>query len=82
MRDDLLGGLMATAIAAPLVVVCCGGAPLLAGLVGAGIGLVSGLGWFTIGPLAALAALIWRSVRRTRADGPDAPARPVAVTRR
>lgn len=36
MRDDLMGGLLATAVAAPVVIVCCGGGGvLLAGLTGA-----------------------------------------------
>ena len=54
MSDKTLGMILATAIAAPIVIVCCGGglALLGAGLTGA-TGLFSGLG----GPLSVLLAI-------------------------
>lgn len=54
MNDKNLGMIMATAIAAPILIVCCGGglALLGAGLTGA-TGLFSGLG----GPLSVLLAI-------------------------
>ncbi|MGI3211898.1 hypothetical protein ACROSR_12370 [Roseovarius tibetensis] len=69
MRDDLMGGMLATAVAAPVVVVCCGGGGvLLAGLTGAVGGWLSGLGGIAALIVAAGAALAWRSLRRRRGD--------------
>lgn len=68
MRDDLMGGLLATAVAAPLLIVCCrGGGILLAGIVGtvgAVGGWMSGLGGFAVLIAAAGAALTSRILRR------------------
>ncbi|MFN3723982.1 MAG: hypothetical protein ACK4VZ_13140 [Paracoccaceae bacterium] len=67
MRDDLMGGLLATAVAAPVVIVCCGGGGvLLAGLTGAVGGWLSGLGGIAALIVAAGASLAWRSLRRRR----------------
>ena len=68
MRDDLQGGALATGIAAPLMIICCGGGGVastaITGAVGGWIGSFGGLGllWAT-----AVAALAWRS-RRSRAN--------------
>lgn len=76
MRDDIQGGVLATLIAAPLVIVCCGGGGValaaIAGAVGGWIGGASGL----VAVLGtAVAVLIWRSRRRARAGccAPDIP---------
>lgn len=69
MRDDLMGGVLATAVAAPVVIVCCGGGGvLLAGLSGAVGGWLSGLGGITALIVASGAALAWRSLRRRTGD--------------
>ncbi|MEF2552274.1 hypothetical protein VQ042_13005 [Aurantimonas sp. A2-1-M11] len=69
MRDDLMGGALATAVAAPAVIVCCGGGGvLLAGLTGAVGGWLSGLGGIAALVVAAGAALTWRSLRRRTGD--------------
>lgn len=69
MRDDLMGGVLATAIAAPIVVVCCGGGGVLfVGLTGAIGGWLSGLGGLAALIVAAGVALSWRSVRRRTGD--------------
>ena len=42
MRDDLMGGLLATAAAAPVLIICCGGGGIfLAGVIGT-VGAVGG----------------------------------------
>ena len=68
MRDDLMGGLLATVVAAPVVIVCCGGGGILpagiVGTVGAVGGWMSGLGGFAVLIAAAGAALTWRSLLR------------------
>ena len=69
VRDDLMGGVLATAVAAPVVIVCCGGGGiLLAGVTGAVGGWSSGLGGIAALVVAATVALAWRSLRR-RHDG-------------
>lgn len=69
MRDDLMGGMLATTVAAPVVVVCCGGGGvLLAGLSGAIGGWLSGLGGIAALIVAAGAALAWLSLRRQTGD--------------
>lgn len=69
MRDDLMGGMLATAVAAPVVMVCCGGGGvLLAGLIGAVGGWLSGLGGIAALTVAAGAALAWRSLRQRTGD--------------
>lgn len=65
MRDDIQRGLLATVIAAPLVIVCCGGGGMaLTAITGA----VGGFGGLAVAMTAAVAALIWRGRRRTQAD--------------
>lgn len=69
MRDDLMGGLLATAVAAPVLIICCGGGGvLLAGIVGAVGGWMSGLGWITVAMVAAGLALTGRTLRRRAAS--------------
>lgn len=69
VRDDLLGGVLATAVAAPAVVVCCGGGGvLLAGVMGAVGGWSSGLGDIAALVVAATVALVWRSLPRRNGD--------------
>lgn len=65
VRDDLMGGLLATAVAAPLVIICCGGgAALLAGFAGALGGWLSGLNGIAVAVAITGAALAKRSLRR------------------
>ena len=65
MRDNLMGGLLAFGIAAPVVVVCCGGGLALLAAVFGGIGAwLSGFGGISIALVAALAFLVVREVRR------------------
>ena len=45
MRDNLMGGLIATAVAAPVMVICCGGGGVILGVILWAVGgLMSGLG--------------------------------------
>lgn len=68
MRDDIQGGVLATLIAAPLMIVCCGGGGIaLAAIMGAVGGWVSGAGGLAAVLVAAVAALAWRSRQRARA---------------
>ena len=73
MRDDLMGGLLATAVAAPLLIVCCGGGGiLLAGIVGTVSAVavwMGGLGGIAVLIAAAGGALTWRSLRRHKTFG-------------
>lgn len=65
MRDDMQGGVLATLIAAPLMIICCGGGGLaLAAITGAVGGWIGGAGGLA-------AVLVWRSMRRARADSGD-----------
>ena len=68
MRDDIQGGVLATLIAAPLMIICCGGGGValaaITGAVGGWIGGASGLAAVLV---ATVAALAWRSQRRARA---------------
>jgi hypothetical protein len=65
MRDDLMGGLLATVVAAPLVILCCGGGSVvLAAVVGAVGRWLSGIDGIATLLAAAIAALTWRSLRR------------------
>lgn len=67
MRDDLMGGILATTIAAPAVVICCGGGPVLLaagfGAMGAVGGWLSGVNLTAVAVVAAGAGLAWRSFR-------------------
>ena len=65
MRDDLMGGLLATAVAAPLLILCCGGGGVvLPAILGAVSGWMSGIGGIATLLVAVIAALTWRSLRR------------------
>lgn len=66
MRDNLMGGLLAFGVAAPVLVVCCGGgAAVLAALFG-GIGAwLSGMNGIAVLVLAGLSYLIVRALRRS-----------------
>jgi membrane protein implicated in regulation of membrane protease activity len=67
MRDDHMGGLLAFLIAAPVVIICCaGGGVILAAILGGIYGWLTGLGGLTALLVAGIAALIWRSIRRSR----------------
>lgn len=69
MRDDLMGGLLAKAVAAPALIVCCGGGGvLLAGVTGAVAGWSTGPVGVAAPVGAAAAALVWRSLWRRRND--------------
>ncbi|MEJ6391212.1 hypothetical protein [Gymnodinialimonas ulvae] len=66
MRDNLMGGLLAFGIAAPVVVVCCGGTAVLAALFG-GVGAwLSGMSGIAVLVLAGLTYLIVRALRRSQ----------------
>jgi hypothetical protein len=73
MRDDLMGGILATTIAAPAVIICCGGAPVLHaagfGAMGAIGGWLSGVNVTAVAVVAASAGLAWRSFRRRNLSG-------------
>jgi len=65
MRDNLMGGLLAFGVAAPIMIVCCGGGTALLTAVFGGLGAwLSGLGGIAIALVAALAFLVVREVRR------------------
>ncbi|WP_435661626.1 hypothetical protein [Leisingera caerulea] len=63
MRDSLMGGITATILAVPLVIICCGGGVLLPALVGTAGGWLTGYGVIAIGLVAAALALVWRLMR-------------------
>lgn len=68
MRDDIQGGVLATLIAAPVMIVCCGGGGLaLTANMGAVGGWIGGAGGLAAVLVAVVAALIWRSRRRAQA---------------
>lgn len=70
MRDNLMGGVLATAVAAPVLIVCCGGGGvLLAGTLGAVGGWLSGFAGIFVVLAAAVAALTWRTIRRGKQSG-------------
>ena len=65
MRDNLIGGLLAVGIAAPVVIVCCGGGAAFLVAVSGGItAWLSGLAGISTALVAALAFLVVRDVRR------------------
>lgn len=65
MRDDLMGGMLGTVVATPVLIICCGGGGvLLAGILGAVVGWMSGLGGIAVLIAPAAAALAWRTLRR------------------
>ncbi|GAB4283715.1 MAG: hypothetical protein Kow0058_02630 [Roseovarius sp.] len=72
MRDDWMGGLLAFAVAAPVMVVCCGGggiavAAILGGIGGWLSGWLSGLGGVATMVAAGGGLLVWGEIRRRRA---------------
>ena len=65
MRDNLMGGLLAFGVAAPVVIVCCGGGIALFATALSGLAAwMSGLGWITLALVVALALLVVRGFRR------------------
>ena len=69
MRDDLQGGVLATLIAAPVMIVCCGvGSVALTAITGAVGGWIGGVGGEATMSVAAVVALTWRSLRRRRSN--------------
>lgn len=75
MRDDMQGGVLATLIAAPVMIVCCAsGGVVLTAITGAVRGWIGGVSGVAIMSVAAVAALTWRSLRRARSGccAPDA----------
>ena len=74
MRDDIQGGLLATAIAAPVAMICCGGGGVILSAILAGIGgWLTGLGVIVTASVALVAALTVRQIRRKRSARPDGP---------
>ena len=66
MRDDMQGGILATLIAAPVMIVCCGVGPVaLTAITGAAGGWIGGVATTSV---TAIAALTWRSLRRARSS--------------
>ncbi|MBE1295427.1 hypothetical protein I3V23_06570 [Rhodobacterales bacterium HKCCA1288] len=66
MRDNLMGGLLAFGVAAPVVIVCYGGGTaLLAAAFGGLAAWMSGLGWIAVTLVVALAFLVVREFRRS-----------------
>ena len=69
MRDGLQGGVLATLIAAPVMIVCCGVGPVaLTAITGAVGGWIGGVGGLATMSVATVAALTWHSLRRTRSN--------------
>lgn len=68
MRDALQGGVLATGIAAPLMIVCGGGGVAFTAITGAVGGWIGGGGGLGLLLAAAVAALTWRSRRRSLAN--------------
>lgn len=63
-----MGGLLAFAVAAPIMVLCCGGGGIFLTALLAGIGgWLSGLGGIAILTAALSVFLVWRHIRRNRA---------------
>lgn len=70
MSDDLMGGVLATAVAVPVLIVCCGGGGvLLAGFAGAIGGWLTGFTGISVLLAAAAVALTWRTMRRSKKPG-------------
>ena len=82
MRDNFMGGLLAFAVAAPIVVVCCGGGTAVFAALFGGIGAwLSGMSGIAVLVLAGLTYLIVRALRHLqmkRASGPDPSQRKTA----
>ena len=74
MRDNLMGGLLAFGISAPVVVVCCGGGTaLLAALFGAVGAWLSGGNGIAVLVLAGLTYMIASALRRSHMNRPSSP---------
>ncbi|MBN8182018.1 hypothetical protein [Roseibium aggregatum] len=73
MKDSSTGGILAFLIAAPVIVICCGGhAALLASMLSGAIGAASGLDVLTTLLIAigtGVVILAIRTVLRSRRDG-------------
>jgi len=66
MRDNLMGGLLAFGIAAPVVVVCCGGGTAVLAALFSGVrAWLSGMSGLAMLVLAGLTYLILRALRRS-----------------
>ena len=75
MRDDLQGGVLATLIAAPVMIVCCaGGGVALTAITASVGGWIGGVGGVVFISVAAVAGLTWRFLRRAQSSccEPDA----------
>ena len=77
MRDDFRGGLLATAIATPVVVICCGGGVILSAILGGIGGWLTGLGGIATMVAALGAGLVVRQIGRKRLVRPDGPPRDI-----
>ena len=74
MRDNLMGGLLAFAVAAPVVVVCCGGGTAVLAALFGGIGAwLSGVNGIAVLVLAGLTYLIVRALRRAETSHSSSP---------
>ncbi|GAW37196.1 hypothetical protein RA2_04272 [Roseovarius sp. A-2] len=70
MRDDWMGGLLAVGIAAPVMIVCCGGGVALLAATFGGIGAwLTGFGGISIALVAAVVFLVVREFRRSSKRG-------------
>ena len=70
MRDNIQGAVLATLIAAPVMIACCGGGGVaLAAIMGAVGGWIGGAGGLAAVLVAVVAALVWRSRRCAPAGG-------------
>ena len=69
MHDDVQGGGLATLIAVPVMIVCCGGGSVALTAITAAVGgWIGGVGGVATLSVAAVAALTWRSLRRRRSN--------------
>ena len=82
MRDNLMGGLLAFGISAPVAVVCCGGGTAVLAALFGGVGAwQSGVNGIAVLVLAGLTYLIVRALRCShmkRSSGPDPSQRKTA----
>ncbi|GFE67115.1 hypothetical protein [Litoreibacter roseus] len=66
MRDSLMGGLLAFGVAAPALVVCCGGGTAVLAALFSGVGAwLSGVNGIGVLVVAGLTYLIVRALRRS-----------------
>ena len=74
MRDNLMGGLLAFAVAAPVLVVCCGGGTAVLAALFSGIGAwFSGINGIAVLVLAGLTSLIVRTLLRSQTKRTSSP---------